>query len=136
MPGSHDDQTLIMADVGQKALVQVEAFTTRLLERHMPRERAREVAHIIASGVWTHDHPLLRPDLEALGLPVRDDVPALERELMTLYPQPRGRQPAVEYSPGPPVPTFPARRELPRTAQSNSRGHGEQAPARVNGRSH
>ena len=57
-PGDHDDQTLIMADVGRKAIVQVEGFTTRLLERHMPPERARDVAHVLASGVWTHDHPL------------------------------------------------------------------------------
>jgi hypothetical protein len=68
----------------------------------------------MASGVWTHDHPLQRTDLEALGLPVRIDVPDLERELMGLYPQPRGRAPAVEYSTGPPAPTFPTRRELPR----------------------
>src|SRR5882762_10049569 len=63
-PGDHEDKTLIMADVARKALVQVEGFTTRLLER----------------------------------------------ELMSLYPQPRGRTPAVEYSPGPPAPTFPVRR--------------------------
>jgi hypothetical protein len=116
LPGDHDDQTLIMADVGRKAIAQVQAFAARLLERHMPAERAREVAHLMASGVWTHDYPLQRADLEALGLPIRVDVPDLERELMTLYPQPRGRTPAVEYAPGPPTPTFPARRELPRSS--------------------
>jgi hypothetical protein len=105
-----------MADVGRKAIAQVQAFAARLLERHMPAERAREVAHLMASGVWTHDYPLQRADLEALGLPIRVDVPDLERELMTLYPQPRGRTPAVEYAPGPPTPTFPARRELPRSS--------------------
>jgi ClpP class serine protease len=115
-PGDHDDQTLIMADVGRKAITQVEALVARLFERHMPAERARELAHVMASGVWTHDHPLLRADLEALGLPVRADVPELERELMTLYPQPRGRAPAVEYATRPPAPTFPARRELPRSS--------------------
>jgi ClpP class serine protease len=109
LPGDHDDQTLIMADVGRKAIVQVEAFAARLLERRMPAERARDVAHLMASGVWTHDYPLQRADLEALGLPVSVDVPDLERQLMTLYPQPRGRTPAVEYAPGPPAPTFPAR---------------------------
>ena len=127
LPGDHEDQTLIMADVGSKALVQVEGFTTRLLERHMPTERAREVAHLMASGVWTHDHPLLRADLEALGLPVRADVPGLERELMTLYPQPRGRTSAVEYAPGPPAPTFPPRRELP---LGSPRGSQQQPAAR------
>src|SRR3954467_5201311 len=57
-PGDHDDQTLIMADVGRKAVAQVEGLTERLLERHMPPERAREAAHMLAAGIWTHDHPL------------------------------------------------------------------------------
>ena len=35
----------------------------------MPAGRAREVAHVMASGVWTHDHPLQRDELEALVLP-------------------------------------------------------------------
>ncbi|MCW2953237.1 MAG: hypothetical protein JWQ48_2407 [Conexibacter sp.] len=115
MPGDHDDQTLIMADVGLKAIAQVEKFTARLLERRMPAERARESAHLMASGVWTHDHPLQPPELESLGLPIHVGVPIVERELMTLYPQPRGRTPAVEYAPGPPAPTFPSRRVVPRS---------------------
>jgi ClpP class serine protease len=121
MPGDHDDQTLIMADVGRKALVQVESFTGRLLEKRMAPERARDAAHLLASGVWTHDHALQAPDLQALGLPVRVGVPELERDLMTLYPQPRGRTPAVEYSPGPPSPTMPSRREIPRPAPAGAR---------------
>jgi ClpP class serine protease len=115
-PGDHDDQTLLMADVSRKALVQVESFATRLLSRHMPLERAREVAHLLASGVWTHDHPLQAPELETLGLPVKVGVPEQERELMTLYPQPRGRPPSVEYvpSPAPARPTpLPPRRDVP-----------------------
>jgi ClpP class serine protease len=111
-PGDHDDQTLLMADVGRKAIAQVEGFTTRLLQRHLAADRARAVAHALASGVWTHDHPLLPGDLRALGLPVADGVPPEERELLTLYPQPTGRTPAVEYVPGPRAP-LPARRELP-----------------------
>ena len=82
----------------------------------MTPESARDVAHLMASGVWTHDHPLLAHDLAALGLPVRLGVPPLERGLMELYPQPRGRTPAVEYSPGPPSPSLPPRREVPRPA--------------------
>jgi ClpP class serine protease len=114
-PGEHDDQTLIMADVGRKAVAQVESFAARLLERRLPPERARETAHVLATGVWTHDHPLQMPELELLGLPVTVGVPDEERELMALYPQPRGRTPAVEYAPGPAEPTLPPRRELPRT---------------------
>jgi ClpP class serine protease len=120
LPGTHDDQTLIMADVGRKAIFQVEDFTTRLLERHMAPAQARDVAHILASGVFTHDHPLQARELEALGLPVRVGVPDEERELMGLYPQPRGRTPAVEYVPGPAprAPQAPRRRELPGGSRS------------------
>lgn len=121
-PGERDDQTLIMADVARKAIVQVEAFVRRLLERHLEPERAREVARLLATGVWTHDHPLQAPELQALGLPVRVGVPDEERGLLSLYPQPRGRQPAVEYAPGVPErPTLPRRRELPSPAPSRRR---------------
>jgi ClpP class serine protease len=115
MPGDHEDKTLIMADVGRKAIAQVEGFTTRILERNMPPDQAKRAAHILATGAWTHDHPLQVRELQLLGLPLRVGVPELERDLMSLYPQPRGRTPAVEYTPGPPAPTLPARRETPKT---------------------
>ena len=119
-PGRHDDQTLLLADVGRKALHQVESFTATLLERHLTPVRARDVAYLLATGVFTHDHPLQARDLVELGLPVTVGVPGEERELMRLYPQPRGREPAVEYVPGPsreptPQPTLPRRRAAPRS---------------------
>src|SRR4051812_20756650 len=43
MPGDHDDQTLIMADVGRKAIAQVEGFVARMLARRLPPERGSEV---------------------------------------------------------------------------------------------
>jgi ClpP class serine protease len=117
-PGEHDDETLLMADVGRKALAQVEGFTARLLQRNLDPARASEVAHLLASGVWTHDHPLLAPELHALGLPVRDGIPGTERELITLYPQPSNRPRAVEYVPGPRAPSpAPARRSLPSNSE-------------------
>ncbi|MFL5842280.1 MAG: SDH family Clp fold serine proteinase [Thermoleophilaceae bacterium] len=109
-PGEHDDQTLLLADVGRKAIAQLEGFTRRLLERNMPPERAHESAHLLSAGTWTHDHPLQAEELHILGLPIRVGLPAEERALMTLYPQPRGRAPAVEYVPGPPA---EPRREAP-----------------------
>jgi ClpP class serine protease len=98
MPGRHTDQTMLLADVGRKAMRQVEALAAELLERHSPPDRARDVAHILSSGVWTHDHPLMASDLEQFHLPVKVGVPSEERALMDLYPQPRGREPAVEYA--------------------------------------
>jgi ClpP class serine protease len=120
LPGQHDDQTLLMADVGRKAIYQTETFTARLLERHMTPMQARDVAHLLATGVFTHDHPLQAAELSDLGLPVKVGVPQEERELMQLYPQPRGRTPAVEYVPGPqreptPQPELPRRRPTPGT---------------------
>jgi ClpP class serine protease len=112
-PGDHDDRTLIMADVGRKAIFQVERFVVEMLERHMTPERAREAAHLLASGVWTHDHPLAVGEMRALGLPTRVGIPAEERELMTLYPQPRGRPSAVEYVPSPAPRELPRRRDVP-----------------------
>jgi len=123
LPGQHDDQTLLMADVGRKAIYQTEDFTRRMLERHMTPAQARDVAHLLATGVFTHDHPLQARELIELGLPVKVGVPVEERELMQLYPQPRGRTPAVEYVPGPqrdpsPQPALPRRRAVPRTRTS------------------
>jgi ClpP class serine protease len=116
LPGDHEDQTLLMADIGRKAIVQVEQFAVRLLERHMTPVRAKEVAHLMSTGVWTHDHPLLAPDLIALGLPIKVGVPQEERGMMQLYPQPRGRTQAVEYVPSPPGSPRP-RREIPARGQ-------------------
>jgi ClpP class serine protease len=123
LPGQHDDQTLLMADVGRKAIYQTEDFTRRMLERHMTAAQARDVAHLLATGVFTHDHPLQARELTELNLPVKVGVPAEERELMLLYPQPRGRTPAVEYVPGPqrdpsPQPALPRRRAIPGTRTS------------------
>ena len=120
MPGDHEDRTLLMADLGRKAIVQVKGFTARLLEPRLGRERAAEVAHLLTTGTWTHDHPLQSPELKALGLPVRVGVGDAESRLMTLYPQPRGRTPAVEYVPGP----SPATPGLPpgRRERASSKG--------------
>jgi ClpP class serine protease len=107
MPGEHEDQTLLLANVGRKALRQILATVTTLLEKHMDPARAREVAELLSTGVWTHDHPLLAPELEKLGLPVKVGVPAEERALMDFYPQPRQRDAGVEYVSGPKLPALP-----------------------------
>jgi ClpP class serine protease len=117
LPVQHQDQTLILADVARKALRQVEAVVTDLLKSHSDPQRARDVARLLSQGTWTHDHPLMASDLEPLGLPVRVGVPAEERALMDLYPQPRGREAAVESVPSRPVPGLPPGREVPRRRQ-------------------
>jgi ClpP class serine protease len=84
LPGQHEDQTLLMADVGRKALRQVKATVTGLLQKRMDPVRAEELAEILSQGVWTHDNALMAPELEQLGLPVKVGVPAEERSLMDL----------------------------------------------------
>ena len=53
-----EDQTLVMADVGRKAIAQVEAAVRRLLSDKMDAERAATVAAQLATGTWTHDYPI------------------------------------------------------------------------------
>jgi ClpP class serine protease len=125
LPGEHQDQTLILADVSRKALRQVEAVVRQLLEKHSEPQHARDVARLLSQGTWTHDHPLLAPDLERLGLPVRVGVPGEERSLMDLYPQPRGREAAVEYEPNRRLPPgLPPGREVPRRRGAGSSAGG------------
>jgi ClpP class serine protease len=122
LPGPHKDETLILADVSRKALHQVQVFAAELLEKHMEPAQAREVARILSTGLWTHDHPLMPRDLEGLRLPVKVGVPEEERGLLQLYPQPRGRQSGVEYVPGRPEPPgLPPGREVPRPKRSPAR---------------
>ena len=113
-PGPHTDETLILADISRKAIHQVQVFAEQLLQERMEPAQAREVARILATGLWTHDHPLMPRDLEGLRLPVKVGVPEEERQLLRLYPQPRGRQVGVDYFPGRPAPGLPPGREIPR----------------------
>jgi ClpP class serine protease len=117
-PGERDDETLLRAEIGRKAIAQVQSSVRSLLERHLPAERAAEVARLLSTGIWTHDHPLQIDTLKALGLPVSVGIAAPERNLMRLYPQPRGRQSAVEYVPGPPQrPGLPRSTPIRRSAR-------------------
>ena len=94
-----DDQTLIMADLGEKALVQLRETTRELLSRSQPPEKAKELAEVLASGTWTHDFPITVRTAQQMGLKVRSDMPPEVLELMSLYPQPVRRQRSVEYLP-------------------------------------
>jgi ClpP class serine protease len=100
-PNEIDDKTLILADVGRKAQQQVETFVARLLTPRLSADRAKELAHLLSEGRWTHDFPIEVEHAQSLGLPVSTELPDEVRELMALYPQPRNRRPSVEYIPGP-----------------------------------
>jgi ClpP class serine protease len=95
------DRTLILADVGRKAQRQVEDFVTDVLQPRLSADEARSLARVLSEGRWTHDFPIDVNRATELGLPVSTDLPDEVRELMGLYPQPRGRRPSVEYIPSP-----------------------------------
>jgi ClpP class serine protease len=96
-----DDHTLIMADVGRKAIAQVKQSATELLTRRLAAEPAGALADKLATGIWTHDYPIWASTAKTLGLPVSTDMPDDVLQLLTLYPQPVRMQSGggVEYLP-------------------------------------
>jgi ClpP class serine protease len=100
-PNEIDDKTLILGDIGRKARQQVATFVEQILAPHAKPERATELAQMLSEGRWTHDFPISPNHATELGLPVSTDLPDEVRQLIRLYPQPRGRRPSVEYIPMP-----------------------------------
>ncbi len=96
-----DDQTLILADVAEKAIEQLREASATLLTRSQTTEKAKELGEILATGSWTHDYPISAEEAERLGLRVSTAMPSDILQLMSLYPQPMRRRPAVEYVPAP-----------------------------------
>jgi ClpP class serine protease len=108
-----DDDTIIMADIAEKAMRQVKATVVDLLDDRMEPQKAEELAKILSSGTWTHDYPITAREARSLGLPINTEMPTQVIQLMTLYPQTAQRRPSVEYIPSPrsrePQPTEPRR---------------------------
>jgi ClpP class serine protease len=96
-----DDQTLILADQAEKAMIQLYHGVHELLADKVPQDKAEELARLFSQGTWTHDHPITYETAKGFGLPVRSDIPTEILDLMALYPQPVRRQPTVEYLPEP-----------------------------------
>src|SRR3954449_3703114 len=97
-----DDKTLILADVGRKAITQVKDAARRLLARRLAAEQAEALAQKLATGTWTHDYPISAEEAREFGLPISTEIPDRVLELMALYPQPvHTQQGGVEYLPFP-----------------------------------
>ncbi|AEH45423.1 hypothetical protein Thein_1562 [Thermodesulfatator indicus DSM 15286] len=96
-----DDETLILADVAEKALNQMEYNLEELLNGRFPEEKVKELAKLLSQGRWTHDYPITFDEAKALGLPVSNNMPEEIYELMSLFPQPMRQQPSVEFAPSP-----------------------------------
>src|SRR5262249_4382338 len=103
-----DDETLILADVAKKAMLQLRACVRGVLIDRFGPEKADELAQVFTRGEWTHDHPLDVETLKGLGLPINTDMPLEIEEYMRLFPQPATGRPSVQSIPLPyrgPTPT-------------------------------
>jgi ClpP class serine protease len=97
-----DDETLILADVGSKAVKQIKQAARMLLERQLPADQAEAIAEKLSIGTWTHDYPIWAETAKELGLNVSTQMPDDVLEMMKLYPQPlRTQSGGVEYLPAP-----------------------------------
>lgn len=99
--GDVDDTTLILADIGRKAITQLEAVATDLIAGRLDEEAARKLARTLSEGRWTHDYPITADEALGLGLPVTTKMPEAMLEMMALFPQPTRMQQSVEYLPEP-----------------------------------
>jgi ClpP class serine protease len=113
-----DDQTIIQADLAEKALRQVDRTVRDLLGERLGEEKAASLAHTLSGGTWTHDYPISVTEARDLGLSVSTDLPAEVSEMMSLYPQTSQRRPSVEYIP---LPYGPPQRGSDRPAQRESK---------------
>lgn len=93
------DETLVLADIAEKALNQTKDLVSKLLEGKLPKDKVELVIDRLVMGRYTHDWPITAEELKELGLPVKTELPGMIYELMDLYPQESARRPAVEYLP-------------------------------------
>jgi ClpP class serine protease len=101
-PKDIDDQTMIFADVAQKALAQVKKTVMELLrDKGWDQAKVEQVAERLSQGTWTHDYPISVTEARELGLSISTDMPLEVYDLISLYPQPRGNKPSVQYLPEP-----------------------------------
>ena len=98
-PQRVSDEMLVLADIAQKARVQVAGFVAQVLLKHMPEKQALQIAAVLTEGRWTHDFPITVQAARVLGLKVSTEMPRAVYDLMELYPQGGGIRPSVWYVP-------------------------------------
>lgn len=96
-----DDETLVLADIAEKAIDQVRKTVYEIIKPKMEEEEACRIARLFTEGKWTHDYPIDYDELKSMGLPVNKGIPRQIYQLMELYPQPQQRRPSVQYVPVP-----------------------------------
>ena len=108
--GDVDDETLILADVAEKAIRQVKGTVTEIVEKRAGPEAAEALTERQTSGAWTHDYPITADEAREWGLSVSTEMPQEVYDLMQIYPQAARRRPPVQYVP------IPYRRDGPERA--------------------
>jgi ClpP class serine protease len=96
-----DDETIILADLSEKAINQVEQTVFNLLKNKLPEDKARNLSTMLSKGQWTHDYPLTCEQLKEMGFPICATLPKEIYDLMDFYPQPMQRRPSIQYIPVP-----------------------------------
>src|SRR6266581_1504074 len=86
-----------MADIAQKARIQVASFVAQVLAKHMSEKQSAQIATILSEGRWTHDFPITVQAARSLGLKVSTDMPRRVYRPVDLFPQGRGNKPSVWY---------------------------------------
>jgi len=120
------DELLILADMAQKARLQVLSFVAQVLGKHMDEKRSLQVATVLTEGRWTHDFPITVQAARSLGLNVSTNMPRTVYDLMDLYPQGGGIRPSVWYVPLRRVPAAPGTPASPAPGRPESK---DSAPA-------
>jgi ClpP class serine protease len=96
-----EDETLILADQAEKAIIQLRESVRELLDGKPTNGKVDDLARLLSEGTWTHDFPITYERAKMLGLNVNSNIPNDVLQLMSLFPQPVRTQPTVEYLPGP-----------------------------------
>ncbi len=97
-----DDETLILADISEKAMKQVKDFVKRiLLANNYSEENTERISQTLSEGRWTHDYPITFEEAKEIGLNVVSEMPKEIYDLMELYPQNPSLRPSVQYVPLP-----------------------------------
>lgn len=94
-----EDETLILADISQKAINQVAALVTSLLEKRLDKDKSEALAALLTTGQFTHDFPITAELATSFGLAITTNMPNSIYKLMDLYPQAEGGRPSVNFVP-------------------------------------
>lgn len=86
-----DDATLALSDVSEKLLEGTRRAVADLVEGKVAQPD--KLLERLVEGGLAHGYPLSPQELQALGLPVRTDMPPKVHDLMAMY---RPRRPTVE----------------------------------------